>query len=138
MPAWAAVVAALSLAIAAGATVVIAVVHVLAARRVERLLAGLEQSAGPAVDDVRQLVGAIRGEAESLVGTSRDIRLRILAAADAAEARLLDLDALLDVVQDEVEETVMDVGAALKRVRRGITVGRLAGRLLKRSKRRKR
>lgn len=138
MPAWAAVVAAVSLAILATSALVIMTTHVVAARRLAKFLAVFERAAGPAVDDVRQLVGVIRGEAESLVGTSRDIRLRIVAAADAAEARLVDLDALLDVVQDEVQETALDVAAALKRVRRGVTVGRLAGRLLRRSRRRKR
>src|SRR2546422_4388710 len=40
--------------------------------------------------------------------------------SDAAEARLQDLDALLDVVQEEVESAVLDVAATLRGVRRGI------------------
>ena len=57
-----------------------------------------------------------------MVETSRDIRTRVGNAADAAESRLLDLEALLDVVQEEVEETVLDVAAALRTTRRGSTI----------------
>src|SRR2546422_3006737 len=49
---------------------------------------------------------------------------RSVKAADAAEARLQDLDALLDVVQEEVESAVLDVAATLRGVRRGIALVR--------------
>src|ERR1044072_9035753 len=50
----------------------------------------------------------MRAGVESLVGTSRDLRSRVVKAADAAEARLADLDALFTVVQEEVEATALD------------------------------
>src|SRR2546426_4617764 len=68
------------------------------------------------------LFRSIRTEAEGLAGTSRELRARIVKAADAAEARLQDLDALLDVVQEEVESAVLDVAATLRGVRRGIAL----------------
>src|SRR5439155_1161744 len=79
------------LARAASAIALSSVGGVLALRTFLRLL---EHLAGPAVSDVRQLVGTTRTEAETLVGTSRDLRGRIVKAADAAQARLADLDAL--------------------------------------------
>src|SRR2546427_189422 len=115
MPTWVGVLGALSLAVLAAAGVVLAATHLVAARR-------LEQFARPAVGDVRQLVATIRTEAEGLAGTSRELRARIVKAADAAEARLQDLDALLDVVQEEVESAVLDVAATLRGVRRGIAL----------------
>jgi hypothetical protein len=66
------------------------------------------------------------------VGTSRDIRLRIVKAAEAAEDRLADLDALAEVVQEEVEDTALDAVATLRNVRRGIHGFRWARRLLAR------
>lgn len=132
LPTWVGVVLAVSLAVLALAGVVLAAVHYVAARRAEQFVVLVEQLAGPALQDVRQLVGVIRAEAESVAGTSRDLRLRLVHAADAAEARLNDVDALLDVVQQEVEDTVLDVGATLRKARRGLTLWRWGKRLLKR------
>ncbi len=135
LPTWVGVVMAVSLAVLALAGVVLAAVHYVAARRAEQFVRLVEQLAGPALQDVRQLVGVIRAEAESLAGTSRDLRLRLVRAADTAEARLNDVDALLDVVQQEVEDTVLDVGATLRQARRGLTLWGWGKRLLKRSTR---
>src|SRR5213595_3935568 len=122
IPAWVAVVAAISLAILALAAIAIAVSSVAAALGVRAFLRVLRDLAGPAVGDVRQLVGSIRTEADSLVGTSRELRERIVKAADAAQTRLADLDALFEVVQEEVETTTLDVAATLRNVRRGLAV----------------
>lgn len=138
IPTWFAVVVALSLAVTALATVIFMVAFVLTARRLDRLVSLLEHAAGPAVQDVRQLVATIKGEADSLVGTSRDIRLRIVQAADSAQERLSDLAALLDVVQDEIEETAIDAAATLRDVRRGFRIGRLARRVFKAARKRRR
>jgi hypothetical protein len=96
----------------------------------------LRELATPAVGDVRQLVASIRTEAESLVGTSRALRERIVRAADAAETRLADLDALFEVVQAEVESTVLDVAATVRLVRRGLSLLDWGRRTLKRRRKR--
>src|SRR5438477_13190577 len=122
IPSWVAVVTGVSLAVLALAAIAIAlssVIAVLACRPFRRTLGHL---AGPAVSDVRQLVATIRTEADGLVGTSRELRGRIVKAADAAETRLADLDALFEVVQEEVETTTLDVAATLRNVRRGLAV----------------
>ena len=137
MPTWVGVLGALSLAVLAAAGVVLAATHLVAARRLEQFARLLEQLAGPAVSDVRQLVATIRTEAEGLAGTSRELRGRIVKAADAAEARLRDLDALLDVVQEEVESAVLDVTATLRGVRRGISLVDWGRRALKRGRRKR-
>jgi hypothetical protein len=134
IPTWAAVVAALSLLVIAVAALVVAVATLTTALGMKALLRSLEQLAGPALSDVRQLIGVIRGEAEALAGTSRDLRLRIVRAADAAETRLNDLDALLDVVQDEVEDTALDVAATFRNVRRGLSAWRWGRRALQRAR----
>jgi len=137
MPTWVGVLGALSLAVLAVAGVVLAATHLVAARRLEQFARLLEQLAGPAVSDVRQLVATIRSEAEGLAGTSRELRARIVKAADAAEARLQDLDALLDVVQEEVESAVLDVAATLRGVRRGVALVDWGRRALKRGRRKR-
>src|SRR2546422_6952170 len=78
IPSWVAVVTGISLAILALAAIAIALSSVIAVLALRAFLRLLEQLAGPAVGDVRQLVGTIRTEAESLVGTSRELRGRIV------------------------------------------------------------
>jgi uncharacterized protein YoxC len=133
IPTWVAVVSGISLAILALAAIVIALSSVAAALGVREFLRVLRELAGPALGDVRQLIGAIRVEADGLVGTSREMRGRIVAAADAAQARLADLDALVEVVQEEVETAVLDA-ATLRTVRRGLSLLDWGRRTLKRGK----
>lgn len=136
IPTWLAVVTGISLTVLALSSIVIAasaMVGALGLRAFERMV---HELGGPALGDVRALVATIRGEAENLVGTSRDLRQRIVNAADAAEARLGDLDALFEVVQEEVETTVLDVAATLRTVRRGISLLEWGRRTLKRGRKR--
>jgi len=128
---------AVSLAVIALAALAVAVALALAARAASGLFKSVRLLAGPAVSDVRGLVGDIRAEADALVGTSRDIRLRIVKAADAAEERLADLDALAEVVQAEVEDTTLDAMATLRNVRRGLHGFQWARRALARRRGRK-
>src|SRR2546430_15161622 len=102
MPTGVGVWGALSLAVLAAAGVVLAATHLVAARRLEQFARLLEQLAGPAVGDVRQLVATIRTEAEGLAGTSRELRARILKAADPAQARPPEPHAPPDGLQEEV------------------------------------
>ncbi|HZI22951.1 MAG TPA: hypothetical protein VFD76_10555 [Gemmatimonadales bacterium] len=134
IPTWVAVVTGLSLAVLALSAIVIAAAAIAAALGVRAFLRVLRDLAGPAVSDARQLVGAIRTEAESLVGTSRELRERIVKAADAAQARLADVDALFEVVQEEVESTVLDAAASVRMIRRGLSVLDWGRRALKRGR----
>jgi anthranilate phosphoribosyltransferase len=136
LPTWVGVVSALSLAVIALAAIVVAAASIASALGVRTLVRVLEQLAGPALTDVRQLIATIKGEADALAGTSRDIRLRIVRAADAAEARLTDLDALVEVVQEEVEETVIDAAVTLQNVRRGLSLWQWGKKVLKRKRKR--
>ena len=62
----------------------------------------------------------------------RVLRERIVKAADAAQTRLADLDALFEVVQEEVENTVLDAAASVRMVRRGLSLVDWGRRALKR------
>ncbi|HYU08767.1 MAG TPA: hypothetical protein VEK77_05235 [Gemmatimonadales bacterium] len=136
LPAWVGVVSALSLAIIALAALVGAAAIVAAALGIRVAVKALKGYAGPAIADVRQLIGAIKNEADALVGASRDVRQRIVRAADAAEERLTSLDTLAEVMQDELEETALDAAATMRDVRRGLSVWRWSRKLLKGKKRR--
>src|SRR5438309_2218336 len=74
MPTWVGVVVAISLAIIALAALAVAAASASAALGMRASLRMLQGLAGPALDDVRQLVGTVRAEVEGLAGTSRDLR----------------------------------------------------------------
>jgi hypothetical protein len=135
LPTWVGVTTAISLMVVAVAAVVAGVAIVIAALGVRSALKALKGVAGPAIADVRLLIGSIKTEADALVGASRDIRNRIVRAADAAEERLTDLDSLAEVMQDELEEAALDAAATVRDVRRGLGVWRWGRKLLKRKKR---
>jgi len=120
-----------------GVTALVAAVGIIAAALgVRAAVRALKGFAGPAIADVRQLIGSIKIEADALVGTSREVRQRIVRAVDAAEERLTDLDALAEVMQEELEETALDAAATMRDVRRGLSVWRWSQKLLKGKKRR--
>jgi len=80
------------------------------------------------VDDASDVVATVKSEVEGLAETSKDIRKRAERAAASIDDRLHDIEALVDVVQEEVEETALDVAAAVRTTRRG-------GKLFRRMKR---
>ncbi len=100
-------------------------------RTLERTVDHLDRDARPAldsarklVDDASHLVSAVRSETDGILHSSKDVRKRMERLVDRTEERLHDLDALIDVVQTEVEETALDVAAALRTTRRGASVFR--------------
>lgn len=135
-PTWVGVVSAVSLMIIALAALAGGVAIVAAALGVRAALKALKSFGGPAIADVRLLISNIKTEADALVGTSRDIRHRIMRAADAAEERLTALDSVAEVMQDELEDAAVDAAATMREVRRGLSVWRWSSKLLKRKKRR--
>lgn len=133
---WAETVTAISTAIIALAVIVVGVMAVVVLRHfdalrvsIERTVELLERDARPTLDSARRLiddaqhvVSSVRTEADGIVHSSKDVRERLDGLMRRTEERLQDLDALIDVVQYEVEETALDVAAALRTTRRGASV----------------
>ncbi len=91
-----------------------------------RVITSLDRDVRPVLDSVRSvskdaehLVTTVRSEVDGFAGTSRNLRAQVEFAANSVEDRLRNLEALLDVVQDEVEDTALDFAAALRTTRRG-------------------
>jgi chromosome segregation ATPase len=113
---------AVSLVIIALASVVIAVAFVLAARetrqisqRIETLRGELEPAlrAVEAVSGEGQRLATLVGrEAEELVQASRRLR-------GGLRERLVNLEAVYEVLEEEVEETALDLAVSLRNFRRG-------------------
>ncbi len=133
IPGWVGPTAAISLVVIAVGFVAIAVALVVALRQATRqtqsltlALDRLKTDMAPAfkaMQDMAQqgqeLTTLVKNEAVAVVETSRRLRGRVEAGADRIQERLTDLEALYDVVEEEVEETAMDVATFLRRVRSG-------------------
>jgi len=97
-----------------------------ASERLTRLLESLDRDARPALDSVRRTADdasramvAIRDEVVAFSGTSHDVRERVQRTVTSLEERFVEFDTLLDVLHEEVEDTVLDVAALLRTTRRG-------------------
>ena len=93
------------------------------------------QAARAVAEDAGKIVSQLRGEVEQVVAASRALRVRVSGAAASLDDRARDLEAVLDILQDEVEETALDVAAALRATRRGTTVIRAVKRAFLRGRR---
>jgi uncharacterized protein YoxC len=116
LPTWVGVVIAISLAIIALAVLATGIAITITAMRIQSWLRTLSAFAAPALEDARHLIGTIRSEVDALADTSRDLRHRIVRAADAAEMRLAQVNALLGGVQGSVESTARGVAATIRLV----------------------
>ncbi|MCH6547202.1 MAG: hypothetical protein IH798_02040 [Gemmatimonadetes bacterium] len=132
---WAEVVTAIAAAIIAVIALGLVVYAVPLLRQASRTSAALErflerdsrpllENARSVVSEASQIASKLRLEIDGVIETSQDIRGRVKNAVDATEDRLLDLEALLDVLQEEMEDTVLDVAAAVRTTRRGTAVFR--------------
>lgn len=105
------------------------------ARRLEAFTAALERDGPVMVDGARSIVSHLRDEVNQIVATSRKMRERVEGTAGSVEERVRDFEAVLDVLQEEVEETALDVAAALRATRRGTSLVRAMKRALFRGRR---
>ncbi|MGH7517240.1 MAG: hypothetical protein ACREOC_07200 [Gemmatimonadales bacterium] len=132
-PGWVGPVTAISLAVMAAALVALVGGVLLTLMRlrppIERLtelLQSVQGDLGETMGNVRRLteqgqdvLAVVRQEAGSYAQAGRRLRRQVLRGADRVQARLEDLESLYDVVHDEVEDTALDVAAALRSARSG-------------------
>lgn len=70
-------------------------------------------------DQGQDLLVLVRQEIGAFTQTSRRIRRKLVRGVDNIEAKLADLETLYDLVHEEVEDTALDVAAALRTSRQG-------------------
>lgn len=136
-PAWIFPTIAVSLAVIAIALLFLGLGAAYAARKVAREFDEREKKINEAIahvadsldglrhvmHDASGIVAAVRGEVGAFSRLGKRLRNRIRRGSDRIERRLTDLEALYDVVHDEVEDTALDVAAGLRRFRRGRSRG---------------
>ncbi len=133
MPTWVGTVTAISLVIIALSFVAVAVGLLSALKAsskqlnlISHVLTGLDDDLIPAFRNLREItdkgkgmVEGFKNEAEAIVRTSRRMRRRVREGADRIEERFQDLDALYEVVHEELAEAALDVATMVRTVRTG-------------------
>lgn len=118
LPGWIGPTIALSLAIIAASFLLIGAVALAVGLGLRRHSRALRTQLAAFVGDARAVTTRLKAEIEWFADLSGEARAKVRAAVDAVEGRLRDVDALVEVLQEEAEETALDVAALLRTVRR--------------------
>jgi hypothetical protein len=133
LPDWVGPTAAISLAVIAASILGAAAVLVYAAlrivaetRKVSTMVQGYQEDVAQTLAGARRLTDQgqdllvlLRQEAGAFTQTSRRVRRKLVRGVDNIEAKLADLETLYELVHEEVEDTALDVAAALRTSRQG-------------------
>jgi uncharacterized protein YoxC len=113
--------------VAAAAVVAVAVLRITGeVRKLSTMVQGYQDDltqtlagARRLTDQGQDLLVVMRQEIGAFTQTTRRIRRKLVRGVDSVEAKLADLETLYDLVHDEVEDTALDVAAALRTSRQG-------------------
>lgn len=147
MPGWVGPTIAISVAVMALAWVVVfaaaAVTAISLEKRIDAMsdnlsglrqdLAGMLEGARRVAEQGESIMTLVREEGEAYVNTSRRFRKRLDRGIDRFTERAADLDALYEVVHEEVEDTALRFASALRTAR--LSTGIIA-KVLRRRRRR--
>jgi hypothetical protein len=123
LPGWIGPTIAVSLAVIAASFLLIGAVALAVRFGRRRHSRALRAQLAAFAGDARAVATRLKAEIEGFADLSGETRAKVRAAVDAVEGRLRDVDALVEVLQEEAEETALDIAALLR------TVGRAAGAL---------
>ncbi|HEY4100886.1 MAG TPA: hypothetical protein VGM20_08420 [Gemmatimonadales bacterium] len=136
MAGWVGPVIALSLVVIATAIALVAVMIFAALREAQQRTASLAREVAqlrlelaPTLEAVKQfgesgteVARMARDEAQEIIETTRRVRYDIERGVKRAKRRLADLDAVVEVAQEEVDAAVVDVATVLRNARTGAGV----------------
>ena len=72
--------------------------------------------------DAKAATSRLRTEVDGFADLSAETRGKLQRAVRGVEERLLDVDALVEVLQEEAEETALDVAALVRTARRSASI----------------
>ena len=151
LPTWVGTVTAVSLVLIALSFVSIAIGALIAFKKSQdalklmaHVLQGLDDDLIPAFRSIREMAekgkgvaDVVKNEADAFARTGRRLRRRVRNGADRIEERLQDLDALYEVVHEELEEAALSMATLVRTVRTGGGVLQRIKRFLPGSRRRR-
>jgi hypothetical protein len=136
-PGWVGPTVAISLVVIAASFLAMGAVALAIGLGLRRRSRALEQAISTFATDARAVTTRLKGELDGYMLLSGEARGKLRGAIDTVDGRLKDLDALVEVLQEEAEETALDLAAFMRTVRRTGGILGTARRLL-RSRRRRR
>ncbi|MFI5281014.1 MAG: hypothetical protein ACHQU1_10985 [Gemmatimonadales bacterium] len=117
-PSWIGPTIAISLVVIAASFLVMGSVALLVGMGLRKQSRALRAQVAAFTLEARGVTLRLKGELEGFADLSADARQRLKGAIDTVDGRLKDLDALVEVVQEEAEETALDVASFIRTVRR--------------------
>ena len=117
-PAWVGPTIAIALVVIAASFLVVGGVTLAIGISLRRQTRALRAQVTAFSTEAKAVTGRVRGELEAFVDLSADARGRLKNAIEVMDGHLKDLDALAEVLQQEAEETALDVAAFVRAVRR--------------------
>ena len=142
LPGWVPPTVAISLAFIALSLVAMGVLLLTVVRRLDRQAKELQRRLNPVMDAIDRLADTgedlgdrLKEEVNQILRTTRYVRRGVVRGVHRVRGRLQDLDALYQVVSDEVQDTALDVAARLRTFRSGASFLKQIRRLLIRGRR---
>ena len=133
VPTWVGTVTAISLVLIALSFIAIAGGVLIALKKSQdslklmaHVLKGLDDDLIPAFRSIREIaeqgkdvVDVVKNEADAFARSGRRLRRRVRQGTDRIEERMQDLDALYEVVHEELEEAALSMATLVRTVRTG-------------------
>ncbi len=117
IPAWVAPTVAISLVVIAASLLTLGGVALAIGVGLRRRSRALSAQISALTSDAKSVAGRLKHEVDGFADISTEARLKLKAAIGAVEGRLQDLDALAEVMQEEVQETALSAATLLRTVR---------------------
>ena len=117
-PAWVGPTVAISLVIIAASFLVMGTVAALIGLGLKKESSKVKRQLAVVSADAKAVLQRLKREVEGFADLSAEARGRLRGAMDTVDGRLKDLDALVEVLQEEAEETALHVASMVRTVRR--------------------
>ena len=118
VPAWVGPTMAISLVVIATSFLVMGAVVLALGVGIRNKVKAVRAQLATYNSELKTLTGRLRTEIDGYASLSAEARGKLRGAIDTVDSRLKDLDALVEVLQVEAEETALDAAAFLRTVRR--------------------
>jgi hypothetical protein len=132
IPAWIAPTIAVSLVIIAASLLTVGGVALAIGLGLRKKSRAVSAQLSALTSDAKIVAARLRHEVDSYADLSTETRLKLKRAVDAVETRLQHLDALAEVLQEEMDETALGAASLMRTVRNSGKVLGAARRALRR------
>ena len=122
MPTWVGPTAAIALVVIAASMLTMGGVALAIGLGLRRTKHDLGARLADFTADAKAATSRLRGEVDGFADLSAETRGKLRRGVRKVEERLLDVDALVEVLQEEAEETALDVAALVRTARRSASI----------------